>query len=51
MKKQRHKSLNFLKKIAHTDNKIVILVTHENEVAKASDIVYTLKHRKFEKTA
>ena len=43
--------VELFKEIAHKDNKIVILVTHENEVAKASDVVFTLKHRKFEKTA
>lgn len=43
--------VSLFKKIAHEDNKIVIIVTHENDVAAASDIVYTLKHRKFEKTA
>ncbi|GAB2025433.1 ABC transporter ATP-binding protein [Lactovum odontotermitis] len=37
------------KKIAHEDNRIVIIVTHEREVAEASDVVYELKHRKFEK--
>jgi len=42
--------VNLFKKIAHEDKKIVILVTHEAEVAKASDVVFTLKHRKFEKT-
>lgn len=43
--------VELFKEIAHKDNKIVILVTHENEVAKASDVVFTLKHCKFEKTA
>lgn len=43
--------VELFKKIAHEDNKIVIIVTHENEVAAASDVVYTLKHRKFERTA
>ncbi|HEY0221675.1 ABC transporter ATP-binding protein [Lactovum miscens] len=37
------------KKIAHEDNKIVIIVTHENEVAKSSDVIYQLKHKKFER--
>lgn len=41
--------VNLFKQIAHKDNKIVIIVTHENEVAAASDVVYQLKHRKFEK--
>lgn len=43
--------VNLFKKIAHEDQKIVILVTHETEVAQASDVTYTLKHKKFEKTA
>lgn len=41
--------VDLFKKIAHEDNKIVIIVTHESEVAVASDIVFTLKHRKFER--
>ncbi|MGM9887331.1 MAG: ABC transporter ATP-binding protein [Lactococcus sp.] len=41
--------VDLFKKIAHEDNKIVIIVTHESEVAAASDIVFTLKHRKFER--
>lgn len=36
-------------KIAHEDQKIVILVTHENEVANSSDVVYQLSHREFQK--
>ncbi len=43
--------VELFKKIAHEDKKIVINVTHETEVANASDVVYTLKHRKFERTA
>lgn len=43
--------VELFKKIAHEDKKIVIIVTHETEVANASDVVYTLKHRKFERTA
>lgn len=39
--------VELFKRIAHEDNKIVIMVTHESEVADASDIVYTLKHRMF----
>lgn len=41
--------VDLFKQIAHDDNKIVILVTHEQEVAQASDIVYELKHKKFTK--
>jgi len=37
--------------IAHDENKIVILVTHEHEVANASDVIYTLKHKTFSKSA
>jgi putative ABC transport system ATP-binding protein len=33
--------------IAHKQNKIVILVTHEKEVADASDVVFELKHKAF----
>ncbi len=43
--------VELFKKIAHEDNKIVIIVTHESDVAEASDVVYTLKHRKFQQTA
>lgn len=42
--------VELFKKIAHDDNKIVIIVTHESEVAAASDVVFTLKHRKFERS-
>ena len=35
------------KQIAHEENKIVIIVTHEGEVATASDIIYELKDRQF----
>lgn len=42
--------VELFKKIAHEDKKIVIIVTHETDVAQASDIVYTLKHRKFQQT-
>ncbi|MDR2976106.1 MAG: ABC transporter ATP-binding protein [Streptococcaceae bacterium] len=41
--------VELFKKIAHEDKRIVIVVTHESEVAEASDVVYQLKHRKFEK--
>jgi putative ABC transport system ATP-binding protein len=41
--------VELFKKIAHEDKRIVIIVTHESEVADASDVVYQLKHRKFEK--
>ncbi|GFH40173.1 ABC transporter ATP-binding protein [Lactococcus insecticola] len=38
--------------IAHDEGKIVILVTHESEVANSSDVIYELKNRTFsEKTA
>ncbi|MFC4652281.1 ABC transporter ATP-binding protein [Lactococcus nasutitermitis] len=43
--------VELFKEIAHKDNKIVIIVTHESEVAQASDVVYTLRHRKFERSA
>lgn len=43
--------VELFQKIAHDDNKIVIIVTHETDVAKASDLVYTLKHRKFQRTS
>jgi putative ABC transport system ATP-binding protein len=33
--------------IAHEQNKCIILVTHEQEVAKACDVVYELKDRQF----
>ncbi len=33
--------------IAHEQNKCIILVTHEQDVAKACDVVYELKDRKF----
>lgn len=42
--------IELFKKIAHEDNKIIILVTHESDVARASDVIYTLKHRKFKQT-
>ncbi|WP_374286181.1 ABC transporter ATP-binding protein [Lactococcus sp.] len=41
--------VELFKKIAHENNKIVIIVTHESEVAAASDVVFTLKHRAFER--
>ncbi|GBG96305.1 ABC transporter ATP-binding protein [Lactococcus termiticola] len=41
--------VELFQKIAHEDKKIVILVTHEQEVAKSSDLVYRLIHKKLEK--
>ncbi|MDR1606459.1 MAG: ABC transporter ATP-binding protein [Streptococcaceae bacterium] len=35
--------------IAHQENKIVIIVTHESDVATASDVVFELKDRQFKK--
>lgn len=34
-------------KIAHEQNKIVILVTHDNDIAKRSDVTYELKDKVF----
>lgn len=34
-------------KIAHEQNKCIILVTHEQEVAAACDAVYELKNKEF----
>ena len=39
--------VTIFKQIAHEENKIVIIVTHEKEVANASDVIYELKHRQF----
>lgn len=39
--------VSIFKQIAHEENKIVIIVTHESEVAKANDIIYELKDRQF----
>ena len=41
--------VKIFKKIAHQNDKIVIIVTHEREVAAESDIVFELKKRKFNK--
>ena len=41
--------VTIFKQIAHEENKIVIIVTHEKEVANASDVIYELKHRQFNK--
>ncbi|MDR0200101.1 MAG: ABC transporter ATP-binding protein [Streptococcaceae bacterium] len=46
-----HDIVALFKRIAHEENKIVILITHETEVASASDVVYELKHREFKKIA
>lgn len=39
--------VELFKKIAHEDHKLVIIVTHETEVAQNSDVVYQLKNKKF----
>lgn len=39
--------VSIFKQIAHEENKIVIIVTHERDVANASDVIYELKNRKF----
>lgn len=41
--------VTIFQQIAHEENKIVIIVTHEKEVANASDVIYELKHRQFNK--
>lgn len=41
--------VKIFKKIAHQNDKIVIIVTHEREVAAESDMVFELKKRKFNK--
>ncbi|MFK4847916.1 ABC transporter ATP-binding protein [Lactococcus petauri] len=41
--------VELFKKIAHEDHKLVIIVTHETEVAQNSDVVYQLKNKKFAK--
>lgn len=41
--------IELFKKIAHEDHKLVIIVTHETEVAQNSDVVYQLKNKKFTK--
>ncbi|WP_270323724.1 ABC transporter ATP-binding protein [Lactococcus petauri] len=37
--------VELFKKIAHEDHKLVIIVTHETEVAQNSDVVYQLKNK------
>lgn len=39
--------VKMFKKIAHEENKCIIMVTHEQEVAKESDAVYELKQKQF----
>lgn len=39
--------VDLFKEIAHEQKKCIILVTHEQEVAKACDVVYQLKDRVF----
>lgn len=41
--------VELFKKIAHEDHKLVIIVTHETEVAQNSDVIYQLKNKKFTK--
>lgn len=41
--------VELFKKIVHEDHKLVIIVTHETEVAQNSDVVYQLKNKKFTK--
>ncbi len=41
--------VKIFKKIAHQNDKIVIIVTHEREVAAESDVVFELKKRKLNK--
>lgn len=41
--------VKIFKKIAHQNDKIVIIVTYEREVAAESDMVFELKKRKFNK--
>lgn len=41
--------VKIFKKIAHQNDKIVIIVTHEREVVAESDVVFELKKRKFNK--
>lgn len=42
--------VKLFQEIAHQQNKCIILVTHEREVAKACDVVYELKHQAFHLT-
>lgn len=46
-KKTTGEIVKIFKKIAHQNDKIVIIVTHEREVAAESDVVFELKKRKF----
>lgn len=39
--------VNLFQEIAHEQKKCIVLVTHEQEVAKACDVVYELKNREF----
>jgi len=41
--------VKLFQEIAHEQKKCIILVTHEQEVAKACDVVYELKERAFAK--
>ena len=41
--------VKLFQEIAHEQKKCIILVTHEQEVAKACDVVYELKERAFSK--
>lgn len=40
--------VNLFQEIAHEQKKCIILVTHEQEVAQACDVVYELKNKKFQ---
>lgn len=39
--------VNLFQEIAHKQKKCIVLVTHEQEVAKACDVVYELKNKEF----
>jgi putative ABC transport system ATP-binding protein len=39
--------VKLFQEIAHEQQKCIILVTHEQEVAKACDVVYELKNQMF----
>lgn len=41
--------VKLFQEIAHQERKCIILVTHEQEVAKGCDVVYTLKNKSFER--
>lgn len=41
--------VKLFQEIAHQEQKCIILVTHEQEVAKGCDVVYTLKNKAFER--